>query len=364
MNDIRRQLLLGALGSGVLAGCSGLLPRAPWTLAPVHVSADRVIRVIAGLRPYRPSGYVVRAEAFGAKRLVHNYGHGGGGITISWGTSLEAVEMGFEGNARSYAVLGCGVVGLATATLLQRRGAKVTIYAKSLPPDTTSNVAGGYWSPFSVYEPARAAPEFLARFHRAVRVSYREFQALVGPRHGVSWRRTFYVTDDFQPFGPMQESLRDVMPQMALLGPGEHPFGNAYVQQSTHMMIEPGPYLRSQMDTFLVSGGRIEVRDFTSREEVAALPEATLFNCTGLGAKALFGDDELVPAKGQLVFLLPQPEVDYNVLADGRYMFPRSDGILLGGSFERGNWDTTPDPAVTARILERNAAVMARLTPA
>jgi glycine/D-amino acid oxidase-like deaminating enzyme len=118
------------------------------------------------------------------------------------------------------------------------------------------------------------------------------------------------------------------------------------------------------MDTFLATGGRIEVREFASREEIAALPEGTVFNCTGLGAKALFGDDEMMPAKGQLVFLLPQPEVDYNVLADGRYMFPRSDGILLGGSFERGNWDTTPDPAVTARILERNAAVMARLKPA
>ena len=364
MQTKRRQLLAGTLGAGLLSACSSVPRRSPFTLPPVHVSADRVIRVIAGLRPYRPSGYVVRAESLGAKRLVHNYGHGGGGITISWGTSQEAVEMGFEGSARSYAVLGCGVVGLATATLLQRRGAKVTIYARALPPDTTSNVAGGYWSPFSVFDQSIASPEFLQRFHRAVRFSYREFQAMAGPRHGISWRRTFYVTDDFQPFGPMQESLRDVMPQMALLAPGEHPFGSAYVQQSTHMMIEPGPYLRAQMDTFLVSGGRIEVRDFATREQVAALPEATVFNCTGLGAKALFGDDELTPAKGQLVFLLPQPEVDYNVLADGRYMFPRSDGILLGGSFERGNWDTTPDPAVTTRILERNAAVMARLGPA
>ena len=357
----RRRLLLGGLGSGVLAGCSGLLTRTPFTLAPVHVAADRVIRVIAGLRPYRASGYVVRMEALGGKRLVHNYGHGGGGITISWGTSHEAVEMGFDGAARPYAVLGCGVVGLSTATLLQRRGAKVTIYAKSLPPDTTSNIAGGYWSPYSVFEPRTAAPEFLARFHRAVRLSYREFQAMAGPRHGISWRRSFYLSDDLQPFGPMQESLRDVLPRMAILRPGEHPFGSAYLQQTMNMMIEPGPYLRSLMDTFLLSGGRIEVRDLASREEVAALPEGTVFNCTGLGAKALFGDDELTPAKGQLVFLLPQPEVDYNLLADGRYMFPRSDGILLGGSFERGNWDATPDAAVTARILERNAAVMARL---
>lgn len=361
----RRRLLAGAVGASILSACSGLSTRrSSFTVAPVKVSADRVIRVIAGLRPYRPSGYVVKAEALGTKRLVHNYGHGGAGITMSWGTSLEAVDLGFEGTSRRYAVLGCGAVGLATATLLQRRGASVTIYAAALPPDTTSNIAGGHWSPYSVFDNGTATPEFLERFHRAVRVAYREFQAMAGPRHGISWRRSYFVSDDARPFGPMQESIRDVLPEMALLGPGEHPFGHAYVNRYTTMMIEPRPYLRSLMDTFLISGGRIEVRAFASREEVAGLPEATIFNCTGLGAKALFGDEEMIPAKGQLVFLLPQPEVDYNVLSDGRYMFPRSDGILLGGSFERGNWDTTPDPAVTARILERNAAVMARLQPA
>ena len=80
---------------------------------------------------------MVRAETFGAKTLVHNYGHGGGGITLSWGTSHLAVDEGFAGPDRDYAVLGCGAVGLATARLIQRRGGRVTIYAKALPPDTT-----------------------------------------------------------------------------------------------------------------------------------------------------------------------------------------------------------------------------------
>ena len=43
------------------------------------------------------------------------------------------------------AVLGCGAVGLATARVLQDRGFAVTIYARQLPPDTTSNVAGAMW---------------------------------------------------------------------------------------------------------------------------------------------------------------------------------------------------------------------------
>ncbi|MDP8915718.1 MAG: FAD-binding oxidoreductase, partial [Pseudomonadota bacterium] len=63
-------------------------------------------RVIAGLRPFRPSGFVLRAERLGDKALVHNYGHGGGGITLSWGTSELAVDLGFAGPERDHAVLG------------------------------------------------------------------------------------------------------------------------------------------------------------------------------------------------------------------------------------------------------------------
>jgi len=82
-----------------------------------------------------------------------------------------------------------------------------------------------------------------------------------------------------------------------------------------------------------------------------ALPEKVLFNCTGLGAKALFGDEELTPLKGQLTFLLPQPEVNYATMHGEFYMFPRSDGILLGGTHENGNWSLEPDLAAKDRIL-------------
>jgi glycine/D-amino acid oxidase-like deaminating enzyme len=91
---------------------------------------------------------------------------------------------------------------------------------------------------------------------------------------------------------------------------------------------------------------------------VAGLREILVFNCTGLGAHGLFGDTELTPVKGQLVFLLPQPEVDYMTVGPGSiYMFPRRDGVLLGGSHERGEWSLGPDPATTTRITTENAAL-------
>ena len=110
---------------------------------------------MAGLRPYRRQGFVVRAEQLGEKRLVHNYGHGGGGITLSWGTSKLATELGLQGHSGPVAVLGSGVVGLSTARLVQEAGFPVTIYAAALPPDTTSNIAGGQFHPFAVFQRRR-----------------------------------------------------------------------------------------------------------------------------------------------------------------------------------------------------------------
>ena len=93
------------------------------------------------------------------------------------------------------------------------------------------------------------------------------------------------------------------------------------------------------------------MRRLSTPAEIASLPERLVFNCTGLGARELFGDQELQPVRGQLAILEPQPEVRYAAVGGFGYMFPRADGIILGGTFERDVWDTTPDPADIARIV-------------
>jgi glycine/D-amino acid oxidase-like deaminating enzyme len=190
---IRRREFLAAGSAAALTACG---PRqvvisppvvSARVLRKVNVSPEREIRTVVGLRPFRPSGFVVRAEKAGDKLLVHNYGHGGGGMTLSWGTSHLAVEEVMKGGDNRAAVLGCGAVGLATARLLQQRGIAVTVYTKALPPDTTSNIAGAQWFPFTVFDDANATPQFMDQFVRACRFSYRWFQNLVGSNYGVRW---------------------------------------------------------------------------------------------------------------------------------------------------------------------------------
>ena len=324
-----------------------------------------MIRTVVGLRPFRPSGFVVKTEKLDAKTVVHNYGHGGGGMTLSWGTSHLAVEhaQAAAGDVRRCAVLGCGGVGLATARLLQRRGFDVTIYAKDLPPNTTSNISGAQWSPATVYDTDHLTPEFGAQFERAARLSHREFQNLAGDYYGVRWIENYVISDE--PFTRAQgasQNIQDLYPDVKDLRPKDHPFGERYVRRFTTMLIEPPVYLNAVLRDFLIAGGRLVVGELPDARAVAALPQRAVINCTGLGAKMLFGDEELTPIKGQLTILLPQPEVDYIVLADDDlYMFPRRDGILLGGTHERGVWTLDPNQEAKARLMNGHAKLFARM---
>ncbi|CAN5384974.1 FAD-dependent oxidoreductase [soil metagenome] len=328
------------------------------TLAPVRVAQDRLVRSVAGLRPFRASGFVVRAERLGDRTVVHNYGHGGGGISLSWGSSALAAELAQQTGAKHFAVLGSGVMGLTTARLLQDRGFEATIYARDLPPNTTSNIAGGHWSPFSVHAPGSTTPEYLQQFERAARFANRYFQSLAGSVYGVRWIENYVLSNTPpQGGGPMA----DLYPGRERLEPSQHPFAAPYVDRFSTMLIEPATFLNAITRDYLLRGGRVVVREIHDRRELASLPEPVIVNCTGLGSHTLFGDEELIPVKGDLAVLLPQPEVDYIVLAGEFYMFPRSDGIVLGGSRQRGEWSTEPDLAVIQRILEGHRAVFSAM---
>jgi D-amino-acid oxidase len=353
---------LAAVGAG-LSACASRLPRSlVWPdprrrFARVQVSEDRIIRTVVGLRPFRPSGFVVRAEKIGDKTVVHNYGHGGGGITLSWGTSELAVDEAWKTGEKRFAVLGCGAVGLASARLLQQRGAEVTIYAKDLPPHTTSNIAGAQWSPTSVMGRDRRTAESDSLLARTSRLSHRSFQQLAATDFGIRWLENYIVSD--QPLQDWweQDLVRDLYPESRELRPHEHPFPARYARRFTTMLIEPPIYLTALLRDVRLAGGRVVVRELASREQLQELPEPVIVNCTGLGAKALFGDEELEPVKGQLTFLLPQAEVDYIVINDGLYMFPRRDGILLGGTFEHDAWSLDVDEAARQRIVAGHRAL-------
>src|SRR5436309_7052809 len=129
----RRRLLQAALSTGVLAACT--TPGSPVSnLAPIRARTDRIFDIAVCTRPFRAAGPRLDTERLGNTLVVHNYGHGGSGWSLSWGSSAIAVTKAMETSPREIAVIGCGALGLTSAILAQRAGARVTIYAREQIP--------------------------------------------------------------------------------------------------------------------------------------------------------------------------------------------------------------------------------------
>ena len=283
--------------------------------------------------------------------------------------------MALAHGERRAAVLGCGAVGLTAARQLQRRGFDVTIYAAYVPPDTTSNYSLAGFTPTSgLVDIPKRTPAWEAQFREAVEIAYRQLQFMAGPKYGISWIQNYSPTES----APAASGTNVLLPPhiqggQTLLQPGEHPFPTTYAIERTEMRIEPNIYLDALMHDFIDFGGRIVIRRFTTPRDVAALPENLIVNCTGLGAKELWGDEELVPLKGLLVILAPQDEVHYSTNGGVDippaqrnlfiHMMPRRDGIVLGGTSERGV--STPDISETERnrIVDNHIRLFQTMTP-
>ena len=167
---------------------------------------------------------------------------------------------------------------------------------------------------------------------------------------------------DFASYGAL---IHDIVPRPTLLAPGATPFASRYVRRNTALMFNIADYAHTLMSDFLIAGGRFERREFHAPSEIAALPQTVVINCPGYGARALWRDESIVPVRGQIAWLMPQPEVDYGVYFGDMGVLSRRDGIVLqmfdGGDMRGyGDDDETPDPAEAQTALARVAALYSR----
>jgi hypothetical protein len=213
------------------------------------------------------------------------------------------------------------------------------------------------------------------QFRRAATIAYRELQLLVGRGYGVSWLEGYSLNPsepglDAAASVPVRSPLLpDTLRTGAtVLGPGEHPFPTPYATRRSSLRIEPSIYLDALVRDVRVAGGAIVIRKFDNLRDIAQLEESVVVNCTGLGSGELFGDDEIIPVKGQLTHLMPQPEVDYSTFGSATptaggfvHMQPRSDGIALGGTSVEGDWSLDIDEEARRRIVDAHVYLFARM---
>ena len=274
--------------------------------------------------------------------------------------------MALAHTSRRVAVLGSGAVGLAASRQLQRRGFDVTIYTKALPPHTTSNMSLAVWSPTSrVVNINRRTLQWDEQFRFAAEIAYRELQLMNGRDYGVTWIDNYSTIDEIPP--ERMEGPRGLLPPhlrtgREILGPGEHPFPLKYASRSSFMRIEPAVFLDAILRDFILFGGRTVIRELSTPRDLMSLRETLIVNCTGLGSRDLFDDQEVTPYKGQLTLLAPQPEVNYSTFGGLRttsgesgvflHMMPRRDGIALGGTGERGEWSMEPNEKAREAVVD------------
>ena len=390
----RRRLLqgsamFGGLGLVGLGGCAtlpaahpieGPLPAydAVPSLWPVRALTDRIFDVTVCLRPFRAAGPRLDTEQIGDTLVVHNYGHGGSGWSLSWGSGEIAVGKAMASSPKEVAVLGCGALGLTSAILAQRAGAKVTIYAREFLPQTRSSRATGSWTPDSRIALTDAAgPGFGAVWEQMARASFKTYRSYLGlPGDPVQWIDRYNVSDlapddprGHHPdppgaldFASYRDRIRDLAPHNQMLPRGATPFDAPFVSRGTNMMFNIADYGHTLMTDFLLAGGEMRRTEFHAPSELAALKEKVVINCPGYGGRSLWKDESITPVRGQIAWLIPQPEVTYGAFYDGVNMIPRKDGIMVqsvgGGDMEGyGDANETPDRA----DAEKNVKVMAEL---
>ena len=73
-----------AVSDAIISECTSVLKVAP----------PRIIATRVGLRPYRKSGVRVEAGRMtDGRSIIHKYGHGGAGFTLSWGCARSVLDL-------------------------------------------------------------------------------------------------------------------------------------------------------------------------------------------------------------------------------------------------------------------------------
>jgi D-amino-acid oxidase len=256
-------------------------------------------------------------------------------------------------------------MGLTTASELRCRwpGVPITIYARDLDlRSTTSHLAGGQFEPSGVWREYRKG-ERKAFLGSILQRSRDHIDALGSraARYGILARSNYTLDQD-------QRSMdlytpRDVIPEADR---GLLPFENLRVpgRRYRNWLINPTillPMLRGELQ---VAGVSFVERNFESRSDLARLPHEIIINCTGYGARALLGDDALVPQRGHLITLERTDEAQNYLFGGGCengvifYAFCRQNDIVIGGTIQTGDDREAllpEDPAVFERILSNGA---------
>lgn len=267
-------------------------------------------------------------------------------------------------------IVGAGVIGLSCAYYLKEKfgnALSVTVIAEKFSPSTTSDKAGGFIlpvdfgpSPHDANYNARVKQWAVDTFKHLYSLYKSETAADIGlclvsgyqywnKSVGLPWWKNMVVG-----FYCLSTSSPEV--QMLRL-----PQNAQYMWSYSTFLVDCRQYLPWLMQEFVKKGGLVEKRRVLTLDELRHYD--IVINCSGLGAVDLVGEPDMVPVRGQAV-LVRAPWIKHFVIVNDddkdmeemTYILPRPDGVLLGGTSQRGNWSERVDANTSEAIVSRCAA--------
>ena len=310
-------------------------------LTPPQISNETILEKIVCTRPMREGKFNISVEKHASKTIVNCYGHGGSGWTTLFGSVDKAIEL-FQNTRPNKAIpiriIGSGCMGLTTAIELTRLGYRVAGISTKDLYETPSWKAAGYFALVSV----KTSPEEQADLNKIGLNTFLTYQKIDQGKHP-------YITKNAVKFMPVycsretEAGIEDLEAQ-GLIPPRAYvslDFGNGvihhdYVKYMTYFM-NTTTLMYQLIAEIQQLGIAIELTEVKSFEDVT---EEVIFNCSGLGARELNSDENMIPVRGHLVTLKDisgSAPMDYmiytKVKQNGKeeyiYMFPKNVSVTL-----------------------------------
>lgn len=188
-----------------------------------------------------------------------------------------------------------------------------------------SSRAKGSWTPDSrVALKSKTDVGFPALWEKMAKTSFHAYENYLGlAGNSIEWVDRYRLADmtiDPEPerndgldFGHYMDRIADLTPRSEELPPGRHGLINRMAYKAPSLTFNVASYSHQLLTDFFDEGGKLETKEFHQPQELTSLPQKTIIHATGYGAKTLFDDKSIVPVRGQIAWLIPQPEVRYAV---------------------------------------------------
>ena len=225
-------------------------------------------------------------------------------------------------------IVGAGVSGLTSGIRLLENGHQAHIVSDKFSPDTVSDVAAAIWYPFLVKPADRADTWGIVTYDVLESLCESDPEAGVRMIDGREYLRS--VVD-------LPQWNEDIA-AFRILESEEIPDGYVFGWEFRAPAIDMKLYMPWLKNRFEELGGTFERGVVKSLKEVDG---EIIVNCVGLGARELCDDEEVKPARGQIIFIEQDPGIGHfdQQPETLTYTIPRTNVTVLGGTAQVDDWD-------------------------